>query len=200
MRKQTSSSSSAISDHPNAAKRIPFFLPMNINQSAPPLPPPPPPPSPSSQIPNGNGGNLNGNNHHSIPNSSNNNGNGTNPSIEDPVANYTLQGVMQWLNGEYRRYERDRNAWEIERASLVVATPTPFLIELTFQAQVSHLMGTKVGTQKVQDDLMRQNRILERKIKALEIALKAERYNFEESVLMSRLKSSENICMMAVFN
>lgn len=45
-----------------------------------------------------------------------------------------------------------------------------------FQAQVSHLMGTKVGTQKVQDDLMRQNRILERKIKALEFALKAERY------------------------
>ena len=44
------------------------------------------------------------------------------------------------------------------------------------QAQVSHLMGTKVGTQKVQDDLMRQNRILERKIKALEFALKAERY------------------------
>jgi len=37
-------------------------------------------------------------------------------------------------------------------------------------------MGSKVGTQKVQDDLMRQNRILERKIKALEFALKAERY------------------------
>jgi hypothetical protein len=27
---------------------------------------------------------------------------------------------MQWLNGEYRRYERDRNNWEIERAALVV--------------------------------------------------------------------------------
>jgi Striatin family len=49
------------------------------------------------------------------------NGNGTGGSAhEDPVANYTLQGVMQWLNSEYRRYERDRNAWEIERASLVV--------------------------------------------------------------------------------
>jgi len=53
------------------------------------------------------------------------NGNGTNPPLpEDPVANYTLQGVMRWLNGEYRRYERDRNAWEIERASLVVRFPT----------------------------------------------------------------------------
>ena len=40
--------------------------------------------------------------------------------MDDPLANYTLQGVMQWLNGEYRRYERERNTWEIERAKLVV--------------------------------------------------------------------------------
>ena len=51
------------------------------------------------------------------------NGNGTaamSANGEDPVAGYTLQGVMQWLNGEYRRYERERNNWEIERAALVV--------------------------------------------------------------------------------
>jgi Striatin family len=42
------------------------------------------------------------------------------PNGEDPLANYSLQGVMQWLNGEYRRYERERNSWEIERAKLVV--------------------------------------------------------------------------------
>jgi len=59
---------------------------------------------------NGNGNGINGNG----------NGNGPLPSLEDITANYTLQGVMQWLNGEYRRYERDRNTWEIERASLVV--------------------------------------------------------------------------------
>lgn len=63
---------------------------------------------------NGNG-NVNGN-----AGVNNGNGNGANQPPEDPVANYTLQGVLQWLNGEYRRYERDRNAWEIERASLVV--------------------------------------------------------------------------------
>ena len=120
MRKQQSSSSTSssspssssnLSEHPNASKRIPFFLP-------------PQPPSnnsnstnnhnnPQPHLPNGNGnGNVNGN--HNVSN----NGNGT--AIEDPVANYTLQGVMQWLNGEYRRYERERNAWEIERAGLVV--------------------------------------------------------------------------------
>ena len=58
------------------------------------------------------------------------------------------------------------------------------------QAQMSHLMGTKVGTQKVQDDLMRQNRILERKIKALEFALKAERYNNTRESLIFRAKNS----------
>lgn len=42
---------------------------------------------------------------------------------------------------------------------------------------MSQLTGAKVGTQKVQEDLMRQNRILERKIKALEFALKAERFD-----------------------
>jgi Striatin family len=46
--------------------------------------------------------------------------NGPNPPLDEGVANYTLQGVMQWLNGEYRRYERDRNAWQIERSYLVV--------------------------------------------------------------------------------
>jgi hypothetical protein len=46
---------------------------------------------------------------------------------EDPLANYSLQGVMQWLNGEYRRYERERNSWEIERAKLVVL-PLLFLM------------------------------------------------------------------------
>jgi len=58
---------------------------------------------------NGNGGNMN----------ANGNGNGQGPP-EDIRADYTLQGVMQWLNGEYRRYERDRNNWEIERAHLRV--------------------------------------------------------------------------------
>jgi Striatin family len=68
-----------------------------------------------ANLPNGNG-NGNGNN----VNGTNGNGNGNGATQEDPVANYSLQGVMQWLNGEYRRYERERNTWEIERASLVV--------------------------------------------------------------------------------
>ena len=52
-------------------------------------------------------------------------------------------------------------------------------------------MGTKVGTQKAQDDLLRQNRMLERRIKALEMALKAERYAITQIVaLSSRVKNA----------
>jgi hypothetical protein len=72
-------------------------------------------PNAQGPLPNGNV-NMNGNN---VNAGVNTNGNGMAP-VEDVTANYTLQGVMQWLNGEYRRYERDRNTWEIERASLVV--------------------------------------------------------------------------------
>ena len=123
---QASSSNSTLSEHPNASKRLNYYLPMNLHST----------PNTSTAvntpavqstnhinttttpISNGNGNNhINGNNG---GNNNNGNGNGHGQSPEDPVANYTLQGVMQWLNGEYRRYERERNAWEIERANLVV--------------------------------------------------------------------------------
>lgn len=65
--------------------------------------------------------NGNGNGNNGMSNVNGNGGNGTTSANgEDPQANYTLQGVMQWLNGEYRRCERERNNWEIERAALVV--------------------------------------------------------------------------------
>jgi Striatin family len=80
-------------------------------------PPQQPPQQQQQQQPFANGSNGNGNNAGNL----NGNGNGTTSANGDyPVANYSLQGVMQWLNGEYRRYERDRNNWEIERSALVV--------------------------------------------------------------------------------
>jgi striatin 1/3/4 len=34
---------------------------------------------------------------------------------------YTLPGVLHFLQAEWRRYERDRNEWEIERAEMKVS-------------------------------------------------------------------------------
>ena len=55
-------------------------------------------------------------------------------------------------------------------------------------------MGTKIGTQKVQEDLMRQNKILERRIKILESALKAERYyEFRKAIDVSAKNSGKEV-------
>lgn len=51
-------------------------------------------------------------------------GNGQNPSDAGtaPQPDYTLGGVLHFLQTEWRRHERDRNEWEIERAEMRVST------------------------------------------------------------------------------
>lgn len=40
-------------------------------------------------------------------------------SVQQP-AEYTLAGILHYLQSEWRRYEKDRNEWEIERAEMRV--------------------------------------------------------------------------------
>ena len=122
MRKQAPSASTSTAAEPqvNAAQqRTNYFVPLKPSSATGVPSQASSAASAPSAIPNGNGcGNI-------TVNGATNNataGNALNQAPEDPVANYTLQGVMQWLNGEYRRYERDRNAWEIERAGLIVSS------------------------------------------------------------------------------
>ncbi len=37
---------------------------------------------------------------------------------------FTLSNVLHFLQSEWRKYERDRNEWEIERAEMRVRRPT----------------------------------------------------------------------------
>lgn len=67
---------------------------------------------------------------------------------------YTLSGILHYLQSEWRRYERDRNAWEIERAEL--------------RARIALLEGERRGVEHVRTDLLRR-------IKMLEYALRQER-------------------------
>ena len=39
------------------------------------------------------------------------------------AADYTLPGVMHFLQQEWRRFEADRNAWSVERVQLTVSDP-----------------------------------------------------------------------------
>lgn len=41
-------------------------------------------------------------------------------SVQQP-AEYSLAGILHYLQSEWRRYEKDRNEWEIERAEMRVS-------------------------------------------------------------------------------
>ncbi|KAK5037670.1 1,2-dihydroxy-3-keto-5-methylthiopentene dioxygenase [Exophiala sideris] len=70
------------------------------------------------------------------------------------VQAYTLQGVMRFLQTEWHRHERDRNAWEIEREEM--------------KNRVAILEGETRTSKGIRTSL-------ERHVKLLEVALKRER-------------------------
>lgn len=43
----------------------------------------------------------------------------------DQPPEYTLAGILHYMQSEWRQYERERNDWEIERAELRVCRPCP---------------------------------------------------------------------------
>ncbi|KNC96640.1 uncharacterized protein SPPG_07853 [Spizellomyces punctatus DAOM BR117] len=73
------------------------------------------------------------------------------------VATYTLPGVLHFLQVEWRKFERERNEWEIERADL--------------KARIALLEGERRGMENLRTDLMRR-------VKMLEYALRQERNKF----------------------
>ncbi|RKO92791.1 Striatin family-domain-containing protein [Blyttiomyces helicus] len=73
-----------------------------------------------------------------------------------PLAGYSIPGVLHFIQIEWRRFERDRNEWEIERADL--------------KARVAFLEGERRGMENVKTDLLRR-------VKMLEYALRQERYD-----------------------
>ncbi|KDN38707.1 WD40 repeat-like protein [Tilletiaria anomala UBC 951] len=73
---------------------------------------------------------------------------------------YTLAGILHYLQSEWRRYERDRNEWEIERAEM--------------RARIALLEGERRGIENLKTDLMRR-------VKMLEYALRQERSKYFSS-------------------
>ncbi|RDA85509.1 hypothetical protein CP532_2177 [Ophiocordyceps camponoti-leonardi (nom. inval.)] len=74
-------------------------------------------------------------------------GNGTN---QPQATEYTLQGVMRFLQSEWHRHERDRNAWEIERQEM--------------RGRIASLEGQARRADATQKALKKYVSILERKI------------------------------------
>ncbi|SPO28625.1 related to STRIATIN [Ustilago trichophora] len=77
-----------------------------------------------------------------------------------PNSEYTLAGILHHLQSEWRRYEKDRNEWEIERAEM--------------RARIALLEGERRGVENLKTDLMRR-------VKMLEYALRQERSKYLSS-------------------
>jgi hypothetical protein len=75
-------------------------------------------------------------------------GNGPN---QPQATEYTLQGVMRFLQTEWHRHERDRNAWEIEKQEM--------------KGRIANLEGQARRADATQKALKKYVSILERKIK-----------------------------------
>ncbi|KAF8975792.1 hypothetical protein BGZ46_008848 [Entomortierella lignicola] len=73
------------------------------------------------------------------------------------VAEYAFPSVLQFLQSEWRRFERDRNEWDIEKAEM--------------KARIAFLEGEKRGVDNTKLDLMKR-------VKMLEYALRQERSKY----------------------
>lgn len=73
--------------------------------------------------------------------------------------NYTIQGVLHFIQSEWTRLEMQRSQWEVERAEL--------------QARIAFLQGERRGQENLKQDLIRR-------IKMLEYGLKQERVKFHQ--------------------
>lgn len=87
-------------------------------------------------------------------------------------AEYTLQGVMRFLQVEWHNHERARNAWDIERAEM--------------KAKVAKLEGESRHSKKI-------NEQLERQIRMLETALKNERAKNRGQALSADTSSPQQV-------
>ncbi|KAK9966986.1 hypothetical protein ABG768_004061 [Culter alburnus] len=78
---------------------------------------------------------------------------------ETARAQYSIPGILHFLQHEWARFEVERAQWEVERAEL--------------QAQIAFLQGERKGQENLKKDLVRR-------IKMLEYALKQERAKYHK--------------------
>lgn len=77
-----------------------------------------------------------------------------------PATEYTLQGVMRFLQTEWHRYERERNAWEIENQEM--------------RGRIAQLEGQARRADATQKALRKYVSILERKVKQQATIIRGE--------------------------
>ncbi|XP_043264228.1 striatin isoform X2 [Colletes gigas] len=87
------------------------------------------------------------------------NDNGSNDDAKDQSPQYSMPGILHFIQHEWTRFELERSQWELDRAE--------------FQARIAFLQGERKGQEKLKNDLVRR-------IKMLEYALKQERARYHK--------------------
>ncbi|CAD7078740.1 unnamed protein product [Hermetia illucens] len=76
---------------------------------------------------------------------------------QNSAPQYTIPGILHFIQHEWSRFELERSQWDVDRAEL--------------QARIAMLLGERKGQESLKSDLIRR-------IKMLEYALKQERVKF----------------------
>uniref|UniRef100_A0A6A7FRL8 Striatin-3-like n=4 Tax=Amphipoda TaxID=6821 RepID=A0A6A7FRL8_9CRUS len=77
----------------------------------------------------------------------------------NPRVQYSIPGILHFIQHEWARFEMERSQWELEKAEL--------------QAKIAFLNGERTGQENLKNDLVRR-------IKMLEYALKQERCKYHK--------------------
>jgi striatin 1/3/4 len=77
-----------------------------------------------------------------------------NTSLNVNLPNYSIPGILQYIQSEWSKFELERAQWQVEKAEL--------------EARIAYLQGEQAGQANLKRDLVRR-------IKMLEFALKQER-------------------------
>uniref|UniRef100_A0A8C5FLQ2 Striatin-3 n=1 Tax=Gadus morhua TaxID=8049 RepID=A0A8C5FLQ2_GADMO len=86
------------------------------------------------------------------------------------MSQYTIPGILHYIQHEWARFEMERAHWEVERAEL--------------QARIAFLQGERKGQENLKNDLVRR-------IKMLEYALKQERAKYHKLKYGTELNQGE---------
>ncbi|XP_017766220.1 PREDICTED: striatin-3 [Eufriesea mexicana] len=87
------------------------------------------------------------------------NDNGTNGDAKNEGPQYSMPGILHFIQHEWTRIELERSQWELDKAE--------------FQARIAFLQGERKGQERLKNDLVRR-------IKMLEYALKQERARYHK--------------------
>ncbi|XP_012270878.1 striatin isoform X2 [Orussus abietinus] len=80
-------------------------------------------------------------------------------AIKEQRPQYSMPGILHFIQHEWARFELERSQWELDRAE--------------FQARIAFLQGERKGQENLKNDLIRR-------IKMLEYALKQERAKYHK--------------------